>query len=346
MLFRSLTHGFVMAEDGRKMSKSLGNVVTPQEVIKNSGADILRLWVVSSDYSEDLRIGPEILKTSVDAYRKYRNTLRWMLGTLAHDQGETTPVAEMPELEQLMLHRLHELDSLVRSGYDEFEFRKITKALMDFMVVELSAFYFDIRKDALYCDAPSSAKRKAAIEVVRHLFNCLIKWTAPLLPFTTEEAWIERYPDRASVHLEQFPAVSDEWRNDTLAEKWKKVKIVRRVVTGALELERAAKRIGSSLEASPFVHITDHELLAAVAGLDMAEISITSGLSVSDIEGPQSAFRLDDVVGVAVVPAIAQGKKCARSWRYTYDVGSDATFSDVSARDAAALHELRAMGRV
>ena len=341
-----LTHGFVMAEDGRKMSKSLGNVVTPQEVIKNSGADILRLWVVSSDYSEDLRIGPEILKTSVDAYRKYRNTLRWMLGTLAHDQGETTPVAEMPELEQLMLHRLHELDSLVRSGYDEFEFRKITKALMDFMVVELSAFYFDIRKDALYCDAPSSAKRKAAIEVVRHLFNCLIKWTAPLLPFTTEEAWIERYPDRASVHLEQFPAVSDEWRNDALAEKWKKVKTVRRVVTGALELERAAKRIGSSLEASPFVHITDHELLAAVAGLDMAEISITSGLSVSDIEGPQSAFRLDDVVGVAVVPAIAQGKKCARSWRYTNDVGSDATFSDVSARDAAALHELRAMGRV
>ncbi len=153
-----LTHGFVMAEDGRKMSKSLGNVVTPQEVIKNSGADILRLWVVSSDYSEDLRIGPEILKTAVDAYRKYRNTLRWMLGTLAHDQNELTPVNQMPELEQLMLHRLYELDALVRGGYDEFEFRKITKALMDFMVVELSAFYFDIRKDTLYCDAPSSAQ--------------------------------------------------------------------------------------------------------------------------------------------------------------------------------------------
>ncbi len=341
-----LTHGFVMAEDGRKMSKSLGNVVTPQEVIKNSGADILRLWVVSSDYSEDLRIGPEILKTAVDAYRKYRNTLRWMLGTLAHDQGETTPVAEMPELEQLMLHRLHELDALVRGGYDEFEFRKITKALMDFMVVELSAFYFDIRKDTLYCDAPSSAKRKASIEVVRHLFNCLIKWTAPLLPFTTEEAWNERYPDQSSVHLEQFPDVPTEWRNDELAEKWKKVKTVRRVITGALELERAAKRIGSSLEAAPFVHITDHELLAAVAGLDMAEISITSGLSISDLEGPESAFKLDDVSGVAVVPAPAEGKKCARSWRYTNDIGSDAEFPDVSARDAAALRELRKLGRI
>jgi isoleucyl-tRNA synthetase len=341
-----LTHGFVMAEDGRKMSKSLGNVVTPQEVIKNSGADILRLWVVSSDYSEDLRIGPEILKTSVDAYRKYRNTLRWMLGTLAHDQGETTPVADMPELEQLMLHRLTELDELVRKGYDEFEFRKITKALMDFMVVELSAFYFDIRKDSLYCDAPSSAKRKASMEVVRHLFNCLVTWTAPLLPFTAEEAWLDRYKDRTSVHLEQFPDIPETWKNDELAEKWKKVRTVRRVVTGALELERAGKRIGSSLEAAPFVHITDKELRAAIAGLDMAEICITSGLSITEHEGPEAAFRLDDVKGVSVMPAPAEGTKCARSWRYTLDVGSDAEFPDVSARDAAALRELRNLGRI
>ncbi|MGB8818954.1 MAG: isoleucine--tRNA ligase [Rhizobiaceae bacterium] len=341
-----LTHGFVMAEDGRKMSKSLGNVVTPQEVIKNSGADILRLWVASSDYSEDMRIGPEILKTAVDAYRKYRNTLRWMLGTLAHDQNELTPVNQMPELEQLMLHRLWELDALVRSGYDDFEFRKITKALMDFMVVELSAFYFDIRKDTLYCEAPSSAKRKASIEVVRHLFNCLTKWTAPLLPFTTEEAWAERYKDSQSVHLEQFPDVPADWKNEALAEKWKKVRAVRRAITGALELERAGKRIGSSLEAAPFVHITDHELLASVAGLDMAEICITSGLSISDADGPDTAFRLDDVKGVSVVPALAEGQKCARSWRYTSDVGSDPAFPEVSARDAAVLHELRAMGRI
>jgi isoleucyl-tRNA synthetase len=342
-----LTHGFVLAEDGRKMSKSLGNVVTPQEVIKNSGADILRLWVATSDYADDLRLGPEILKTAVDAYRKYRNTIRWMLGTLTHDEGEVTPVADMPELEQLMLHRLSELDELVRRGYDEFEFRKVTKALMDFMVVELSAFYFDIRKDALYCDAPSSARRKASIEVVRHLFNCLIKWTAPLLPFTTEEAWLSLYADRKSVHLEQFPEVPSAWRNDALAKNWTVIKNVRRAVTGALELERAKKTIGSSLEAAPkvFVQMEDWAL-GLLQMTDLAELCITSGLELVRGEGTAEAFRLDDLKNVAVVPSLATGVKCARSWRYTHDVGSDPDFPDVSARDAAALKELQALGRL
>jgi isoleucyl-tRNA synthetase len=342
-----LTHGFVMAEDGRKMSKSLGNVVTPQEVIKNSGADILRLWVVSSDYSEDLRVGPEILKTAVDAYRKYRNTMRWMLGTLAHDQGEVTAVHDMPELEQLMLHRLSELDELVRTSYDEFEFRKITKTLMDFMVVELSAFYFDIRKDALYCDAPSSAARKASIEVVRHLFNCLIKWTAPLLPFTTEEAWMLLYPSSESVHLEQFTDIPTNWRNDGLAKKWTVIKNVRRAVTGALELERAQKRIGSSLEAAPTIYVEmDDAAIGLLNNTDLAEICITSGATLEVGAGPDGAFRLDDLKSVAVVSHPATGQKCARSWRYTSDVGSDSAFPDVSARDAAALRELQALGRI
>ncbi len=342
-----LTHGFVMAEDGRKMSKSLGNVVTPQEVIKQSGADILRLWVVSSDYSEDLRIGPEILKTAVDAYRKYRNTMRWMLGTLAHDEGEVTPVKDMPELEQLMLHRLSELDEQVRKGYDEFEFRKITKSLMDFMVVELSAFYFDIRKDALYCDAPSSARRKASIEVVRHLFNCLIKWTAPLFPFTTEEAWLQRNPNAQSVHLEQFEDVPANWRNDALAKKWNVIKNVRRAVTGALELERAQKRIGSSLEAAPTIYVQmDEASIALLRETDLAEICITSGANLEVGAGPDDAFRLDDLKNVAVVPHPATGTKCARSWRYTHDIGQDSEYPDVSARDAAALRELRALGRL
>jgi isoleucyl-tRNA synthetase len=344
-----LTHGFVLAEDGRKMSKSLGNVVTPQEVIKQSGADILRLWVVTSDYADDLRIGPEILKTAVDAYRKYRNTIRWMLGTLAHDEGEVTALKDMPELEQLMLHRLSELDEQVRKGYDEFEFRKIAKALMDFMVVELSAFYFDIRKDALYCDAPSSAKRKASIEVVRHLFDCLIKWTAPLLPFTTEEAWLSLYADRKSVHLEQFPVLPGSWRNEALAEKWEKVKSVRRVVTAALEHERAKKVIGSSLEAAPKVWIAPSgEMLNAVKDIDMAEICITSGFEILPVgtDMSQVGFWLDDTKGVGVIPALASGVKCARSWRYTNDVGSDPDFPEVSARDAAALKELKALGRL
>ncbi|TIU65405.1 MAG: isoleucine--tRNA ligase, partial [Mesorhizobium sp.] len=177
-----VTHGFTMDEEGRKMSKSLGNTVVPQDVIKQSGADILRLWVVTTDYWEDQRLGKNVLQTNIDAYRKLRNTIRWMLGTLAHDDGEDVPLDEMPELERLMLHRLSELDEVVRQGYDAFEFKRITRALLDFMVVELSAFYFDIRKDALYCDGPSSLRRKAAVQVVRHLFECLVKWLSPMLP--------------------------------------------------------------------------------------------------------------------------------------------------------------------
>ena len=341
-----ITHGFTMAEDGRKMSKSLGNQVFPQDVMKESGADILRLWVMTTDYWEDQRLGKAIIQTNIDAYRKMRNTIRWMLGTLAHDDGEEVALTDMPELERLMLHRLVELNRVVNEGYDNFDFKRIAKTLIDFMVVDLSAFYFDIRKDALYCDAPSSIRRKAAVQVVRTLFEALVKWLAPMLPFTTEEAWLDRHPQAVSVHLEQFPAVPAEWEDAALAAKWRKVRQVRRVVTGALELERAAKSIGSSLEAAPFVHITDAELRAAVEGLDMAEICITSGLSVSDKEAPAGAFTLDDVKGVAVVPALAKGTKCARSWRVTDDVGTDPAWPDVSARDAAALSELKALGRI
>ena len=340
-----ITHGFTMDEEGRKMSKSLGNVVTPQDVMKKSGADILRLWVMSTDYWEDQRLGETILQTNIDAYRKVRNTIRWMLGTLAHDKGESVEYADMPELERLILHRVHELDRLVHKAYDDFDFKRITRALVDFMVIELSAFYFDVRKDTLYCEAPSSVRRKAALQVVHHLFNRLVTWLAPMLPFTMEEAWLSRYPDAVSVHLEQFRKCPDQWRDDGLAEKWKKVRAVRRVVTGALEIERKEKRIGSSLEAAPFVHITDDALAAAIEGIDMAEICITSGISVSRKPAPAGAFTLDEVPGVAVIPARAEGRKCARSWRVTTDVGSDPEFPDVSARDAAVLRELRALGR-
>jgi isoleucyl-tRNA synthetase len=341
-----ITHGFTMAEDGRKMSKSLGNTVVPQDVMKQSGADILRLWVMTTDYWEDQRLGKNVIQTNVDSYRKLRNTLRWMLGTLAHDEGETVDFADMPELERLMLHRLAELDEVVRKGYDNFDFKRISRSLLDFMVVELSAFYFDVRKDALYCDAPSSPRRKAALQVVGKLFDSLVTWLAPMLPFTTEEAWLERYPDARSVHLAQFPEIPAQWRDDALAARWHKVRQVRRVVTGALEIERREKTIGSSLEASPIVHVSDPDLRAAIAGRDMAEICITSGLEISDAEPPADAYRLDDVAGVAVVFRQASGSKCARSWRYTDDVGSDPEFPDVSARDAAALHELKALGRL
>ncbi|MCO6389695.1 isoleucine--tRNA ligase [Aliihoeflea aestuarii] len=341
-----ITHGFTMDEDGRKMSKSLGNTVTPQDVMGKSGADILRLWVMTTDYWEDQRLGKNVLQTNIDAYRKLRNTIRWMLGTLAHDEGEEVDFADMPELERLMLHRIAELDELVRKGYDAFDFKRVTRALIDFMVVELSAFYFDVRKDTLYCDAPSSARRKASLVVVRTLFDNLVKWLAPMLPFTCEEAWLERYPDTVSVHLQQFDAIPAEWRDAALAEKWRKVRQVRRVVTGALEIERKNKTIGSSLEAAPKVYVSDADLLEAIADRDMAEICITSGIEIVDGAAPESAFKLDEVKGVGVVFARASGTKCARSWRFTDDVGQDAEFPDVSARDAAALHELQALGRL
>lgn len=344
-----VTHGFTMDEEGRKMSKSLGNTVVPQDVIKQSGADILRLWVVTTDYWEDQRLGKNVLQTNIDAYRKLRNTIRWMLGTLAHDDGEEVPLEKMPELERLMLHRLAELDEVVRQGYDAFEFKRITRTLLDFMVVELSAFYFDIRKDALYCDAPSSVKRKASVQVVRHLFDCLVKWLAPMLPFTMEEAWLDRHPNAVSVHLDQFPQIPESWRNEGLAEKWRKVRQVRRVVTGALEIARAQKVIGSSLEAVPVVTIDDAALEAAISDVDMAEMAITSDLVITHGKAADGAFTLDDVKGVAVVVEKAEDRglvKCARSWRYTADVGQDQAFPDVSARDAAVLHELKALGRL
>lgn len=335
-----ITHGFTMAEDGRKMSKSIGNTISPQDVMAQSGADILRLWVMNTDYWEDQRLGKTIIQTNVDAYRKIRNTIRWMLGTLAHDHGEEIAYDALPELEKLMLHRLSELDQLVRESYDAFEFKKITRALTDFANVELSAFYFDIRKDALYCDAPSSPRRRAALFVIRKLFDSLTLWFAPMMPFTTEEAWLSRNPAAESVHLEQFPTVPTEWRNEAIDAKWVKVRQVRSVVTGALEVERKDKRIGSSLEAAPVVHVADADLLAALDGLDLAEICITSAITVVGDEGPVEAFRLGDVAKVSVEPTLATGVKCARSWRITDDVGSDPNYPDVSARDAAALREL------
>jgi len=336
-----VTHGFVVDEDGRKMSKSLGNVVAPQDVIRQSGAEILRLWAMSSDYAEDLRIGPDIIKANVESYRKLRNTLRFLLGNLAHYRPAlAVPYAEMPELERYMLSRLAELDATVRSGYHEYDFKRAFHALLNFCVNDLSAFYFDIRKDALYCDPYDSVTRRAALTVLDLVFEALTAWLAPMLCFTMDEAWLNRFPgDQGSVHLRRFPDVQREWRNEALAEKWRKVRQVRRVVTGALEIERKEGRIGSSLEAAPKIYVADKDLRAALSGVDLAEIAITSGARLLLGDGPADAFRLDDVKGVAVVFERAKGTKCARSWKILEDVGTDPEFPELSLRDAAAVRQ-------
>ncbi|MGH6841529.1 MAG: class I tRNA ligase family protein, partial [Methylocella sp.] len=273
-----LTHGFFLDEKGQKMSKSLRNVVAPQIVIKDAGADILRLWVAASDYSEDVRIGPEILKTFVETYRKLRNTIRWMLGSLAHyEKANTTGFEAMDELERFMLHRLAELDAEIRDAYANFDYKRVVARLTAFLNTDLSAFYFDIRKDTLYCEPPSSEKRRAALEAIEQIFRSVTLWLAPVLVFTSEEAWLARYKQAVSVHLEAFPKIPPKWRDEVLAGKWEQIRGARSVVTGALEIERAQKRIGSSLEAAPKVFVADAGLRAVLDSIDFAEICITSG---------------------------------------------------------------------
>ena len=311
-----LTHGFVVDAEGRKMSKSVGNVISPMDLMKTQGADILRLWTVSADYSEDIRIGPEILKGQADAYRRLRNTLRYLLGNLADfNESERLPASGMPELERWVLHRLVDVDRVVREANDAFDFARLSSTIHNFCAMDLSAFYFDIRKDALYCDPADSLRRRAARTVLDELFSCLTAWLAPILVFTAEEAWLTRFPsDEDSVHLRTFPVISDDWRNEELAAKWERIRRVRRVVTGALEIERREKRIGSSLEAAPKVYVSEADA-ALLAEVDGAELAITSGLEIIAGAVPDGAFTMDDVPDVGVVPALAEGEKCQRCWQ-------------------------------
>jgi isoleucyl-tRNA synthetase len=341
-----LTHGFTLDENGRKMSKSLGNTVEPQKVMKDSGADILRLWVCATDYADDQRIGPEILKNTIETYRKLRNTIRWMLGTL-HHCGARDEIAynEMPELERYMLHELSLRAATIHQAYAEFDYKTVVATLSAFMNSELSAFYFDIRKDTLYCDPPSSIARKAALTTIDVICDAVLKWLAPVLSFTCDEAWVMYRPEGSpSVHLLTFPHNLDGYRNEALAAKWETIREVRRVVTGALELERAAKNIGSSLEASPVVYVSDRKMLATLFDVDLAEVCITSNYEIREGEAPADAFRLDNVPGVTVVVEKAVGIKCARSWKILPTVGEDKEYPDVSPRDAQALREWKALG--
>jgi isoleucyl-tRNA synthetase len=318
-----LTHGFTLDEKGMKMSKSLGNTVAPQEVISEYGADILRLWVAQADFTLDQRIGKEILKGTADSYRRLRNMMRFLLGNLAgFSDAEKVAPEEMPELERWVLHRLAELDAEVRDGYAKYDFQGVFQKLFAFATTDLSALYFDIRKDSLYCDAVTNLTRRSARTVLDILFHRLTTWLAPILVFTMEEVWLCRFPgEGSSVHLLDMPETPEGWRDDALAAKWDAIRAARRVVTGALEVQRTAKVIGASLEAAPEVHVTA-TMKALLGSVAFADLCITSAISVRDTPAPEGSFTLADTPDVAVLFRPAPGQKCDRCWRVLPDVGT------------------------
>jgi isoleucyl-tRNA synthetase len=310
------------------MSKSLGNITAPQDVVSRNGADILRLWVVASNYSEDLQIGPEIIKGQVEAYRRFRNTLRYLLGALAgFAETERVEPKAMPELERFVLHRLWRLDGIVRASVAGFDFHTMFVELHQFCAVDLSAFYFDIRKDALYCDPADAPRRRACRTVLDHAFACLTAWLAPILCFTTEEAWLCRAVESGakaeeSVHLRLFPAVPGAWRDDALAAKWESIRIVRRAVTGAIEIDRAAKKLGASLQAHPLVYADNSTLAEDLLPREQwSEVFITSDCSFSYDSVPATAHQSPENPRLAVEVKPAQGAKCERCWRVLPEVG-------------------------
>jgi isoleucyl-tRNA synthetase len=325
-----LTHGFTLDEHGRKMSKSVGNVVAPQKITDEYGADILRLWVMNADINEDQRIGREILKQQAELYRRLRNTLRWLLGSLAgFTEAERVDVTEMPELERFILHRLSELDARVRRAVETYDFTGLYPEIHAFCAADLSAFYFDIRKDSVYCDRPDAPKRRAARTVLDHLHRCLCTWLAPVLCFTAEEAFSARFGEETSVHLEIFPDIPSAWRDDALASRWSRIRDIRSDITTALEVKRSAGEIKSSLEAAVRLGLPG-EGLDLFSDLPWAEIAIVSACSLAssrDLEQEPDFYQNPRKIGPAaeyagVVVRKATGAKCARCWKVLPEVGT------------------------
>ncbi|MEH3106532.1 MAG: isoleucine--tRNA ligase [Sphingomonas fennica] len=323
-----LTHGFALDGQGRKMSKSVGNVVDPLKIMEQSGADILRLWVASTDYADDVRIGKEVLAGTSDAYRKIRNTFRYLLGALdGFDEGERVAPGEMPELERYVLHLLAALDAELRAATDAFAFDRYARALTDFCNNDLSAFFFDIRKDSLYCDAGASPTRRACRTVLDILFHALVRYAAPILCFTAEEAWGTRFPDGGSVHLLEWPAVEAGWVDDDLRMKWERLRALRAQLTGEIEPLRRGKVIGSSLEADVAAVAYGEAAQKLLADADLAEIAIVSRVRVEP--GEAAAVSLDDMLDAQGSDIVrfevvkTEEAKCGRCWRHLPDVSAD-----------------------
>ena len=312
-----LTHGFVLHEDGAKMSKSSNNIVSPAEVIEKSGADILRLWVANSDFSEDLKIGSEIIKSNVDTYRRLRNTLRFILGNLSDfSEDSSLEYNDLTDLDKYILSQLAILEKNVLDNYEIFEYQKVFTLIFNFCTNELSSFYFDIRKDALYCDAKSSKVRLSTQTVLDILFHHLLRLLAPILCFTIEEAWQSRMGSNTSIHNENFCSIDETWIRNDLDESWSFYKKLKRLINGAIEVERKNKTIGSSLEASVILFINDDKKINLVNNEMVEQVSIVSKIEIKKADLPQNCYTLDDDKSIGVVVSRVDGHKCERCWKY------------------------------
>jgi isoleucyl-tRNA synthetase len=332
------THGMIVDEQGRKMSKSLGNGIELEDVLRQNGMEILRLLFAAADYTNELALGKTILDQASETYRKLRNTIRYMLASLKDfSDEEKVAYADMPMLEQWLLGRAQEVGEEVRAAWLDYDFKRALSAVVDFANLDLSAFYVDVRKDALYCDELDSLRRRASRTVLDLLFERMLVWLAPILPFTTEEAWGTRFPDAGSIHLKVMQTDPEEWRNGALATRMEHLRNLRRVVTGALEVQRRDKVIGSSLEAAPIVYITQDGVRSAIGEVDLSELCITSDLILKNGDGPDDAFRLEEIAGIAVVFERAGGIKCARSWKFFDPATALPGFPDITPRDAKAV---------
>ena len=320
-----LTHGFVLDEQGRKMSKSLGNVIVPQKIIEQNGADILRLWVVSSDYYDDLRIGQEIIKRQTDHYRRIRNTLRYLLGAIeGYGPEEAVAYDDMPELDRWILHRLTQIDEAVRTKSAAYDFHGVFTTLHDFCNSDLSAFYFDIRKDRLYCDDPQSTERKATRYAMVQCFESLVAWIAPILCFTAEEAW-QAYAgnEASSIHMRTYKALDDKWADEAIGTKWAAIRKIRSSVTAGIEQARNDGLIGGSLQATAALYMPA-DLASLLEGQDLAGLFITSSAMIHHSKAPEEAFVSEELPEVGVVVSAADGGKCMRCWKVLEEVTEEA----------------------
>ena len=315
-----LSHGFVVDGKGLKMSKSTGNVISPDDILKKYGADILRIWVSASDYSEDLKIDHSILDQHSESYRKIRNTFRFLLGNLKDQKIDldinNLDISDWPELEIYMLHQIYQLDKKIKGYLNEYSFHKLYKELLQFCSQDLSAFYFDIRKDALYCDSIKSKIRQSSIMFLNIVLDILLKWFAPIVSFTTEEIYKIVNKNEKSIHLESFAIIPEKWLNKNLENKWNNLKKIRKVCNAAMEIKRSNKEIGSSLEAELEIYL-EKRYLDLVKDVDLDEFFITSKTKAQSLKmsNTSSFFKIEDISGIEVLVKKAKGNKCPRCWK-------------------------------